>query len=106
APSRPVQPPATEVGWHTPADEGWRAVSTMGRQPDPEVTGAGLPQRQPMEKLMPGSVAEPPTGPARQRRSADAVRGMLSSYHRGLQRGRSGDSSAPSAVWSDDRADR
>ena len=55
----------------------------------------GLPRRVPMAQLVPGSVEhagqpvqqrETPAGP--DRRTPDSVRGLLSAYHRGVQRGR------------------
>ena len=55
----------------------------------------GLPRRVPMAQLVPGSVehgGQPvqqrdiPAGP--DRRTPDSVRGLLSAYHRGVQRGR------------------
>jgi hypothetical protein len=74
-------------GWQTAADEGWQAASALSRQDDPRGAGMGLPRRQPMAKLVPGAVNDQPA-PVRPPRSPDEVRGMLSSYHRGLQRGR------------------
>jgi hypothetical protein len=56
---------------------------------DPQVDGttsAGLPRRVPMAQLVPGGV-EKATANAN-RRSPEQVRGLLSAYHRGVQRGR------------------
>jgi len=56
---------------------------------DPQVDGttsAGLPRRVPMAQLVPGGV-EKETANAN-RRSPEQVRGLLSAYHRGVQRGR------------------
>ncbi|MFD0785449.1 hypothetical protein ACFQZ8_16190, partial [Micromonospora azadirachtae] len=50
-------------------------------------TPTGLPKRTPMAQLVPGAVEKPATSV--QRRSPEAVRGLLSAYHRGVQRGRS-----------------
>jgi signal transduction histidine kinase len=83
---RPARP-SVSGGWQTAADEGWQAASALSRQDDPRGAGMGLPRRQPMAKLVPGAVSDQPA-PVRPPRSPDEVRGMLSSYHRGLQRGR------------------
>lgn len=84
-------PPASEQsadpGWRTVADDGWLAASHAAEASVQEVTSAGLPKRRPMAQLVPGGV-EKPTASAAQRRSPEAVRGLLSAYHRGVQRGR------------------
>jgi hypothetical protein len=51
-----------------------------------ETTPAGLPKRRPMAQLVPGGVDREQT--TVQHRSPEAVRGLLSAYHRGVQRGR------------------
>jgi len=73
--------------WHTMADEGWQAARRAADIPVDSTTTAGLPKRRPMAQLVPGGVdrAENST----QRRTPEAVRGLLSAYHRGVQRGRS-----------------
>jgi hypothetical protein len=53
---------------------------------DGGTTAGGLPRRVPLAQLVPGSVERAATGS--NRRSPDAVRGLLSAYHRGVQRGR------------------
>lgn len=73
--------------WRTAADEGWQAASQAAELPVQETTAAGLPKRRPMAQLVPGGV-EKTTPPVGQRRSPEAVRGLLSAYHRGVQRGR------------------
>jgi hypothetical protein len=72
--------------WHTAADEGWQAARAAADAPVETTTTAGLPKRKPMAQLVPGGVdrAENST----QRRTPEAVRGLLSAYHRGVQRGR------------------
>ncbi|MEU4782838.1 hypothetical protein, partial [Micromonospora sp. NPDC023633] len=50
-------------------------------------TRSGLPKRQPQAQLVPGGI-EPRSGRDRSRRTPDEVRGLLSAYHRGVQRGR------------------
>ena len=53
---------------------------------DAGTTRSGLPKRVPQAQLVPGGVQ---AGPHHQnRRSPDEVRGLLSAYHRGVQRGR------------------
>jgi signal transduction histidine kinase len=75
-----------EEGWRTAADDGWRAASQAAELAVQERTPAGLPRRQPMAQLVPGGVEKSPA--TAQRRSPEAVRGLLSAYHRGVQRGR------------------
>lgn len=85
-PNRRPQPQTN--GWQTAADDGWRAASAAaGAVPVSETTTTGLPKRKPMAQLVPGAVEKPTTSV--QRRSPEAVRGLLSAYHRGVQRGRS-----------------
>jgi signal transduction histidine kinase len=85
-----------QQGWGTTAaDDGWTAASQAA---DPQVDGttsAGLPRRVPMAQLVPGGV-EKATASAN-RRSPEQVRGLLSAYHRGVQRGRTrtGDDAKP-----------
>jgi signal transduction histidine kinase len=87
--SRPPAGPGAIPGddsWRTAADDGWRAATQAAERAVQERTPAGLPKRRPMAQLVPGGVD---TGPASaQRRSPEAVRGLLSAYHRGVQRGR------------------
>jgi hypothetical protein len=88
-------PKATAQGtpaWQSTADEGWHAADALRAQADYDVTEAGLPRRRPRAHLVPGNaggnrLAQPfsSPGPAR---SADEVRGRLSSYQRGLRHGR------------------
>ncbi|MFB9909580.1 sensor histidine kinase [Allokutzneria oryzae] len=117
-PAEPVEPvlrretipaPPRAATWRSAGDEGWRAVETMLNTPaEEELTAAGLPKRVPKAKLMPGSIA--PATPARRgagaqparvgqapaqavqpaqpARSAEAVRGRMSSFQQGLRRGR------------------
>ena len=74
------------AGWQTVADDGWRAASAAADTPRAaETTNTGLPKRVPMAQLVPGGVEKPTTSV--QRRTPEAVRGLLSAYHRGVQRG-------------------
>jgi signal transduction histidine kinase len=81
------------AAWSSPADEGWRAAERLqhAQEAPAAVTSAGLPQRVPMANYVPGSIATP-EAPATQRpahpRSAEMVREMLSTYHRGVREGR------------------
>ncbi|MGC5052560.1 nitrate- and nitrite sensing domain-containing protein [Micromonospora sp. DT48] len=85
APShRPTQ---QESIWRTAADDGWRAASAASQAPAAGTTQTGLPKRTPMAQLVPGAVEKPTTSV--QRRNPESVRGLLSAYHRGVQRGRS-----------------
>ena len=78
---------ATEdhVGWRSAADEGWRAAQAASEPETGGTTEMGLPKRVPMAQLVPGGVD---TSSGTDRRSPDSVRGLLSAYHRGVQRGR------------------
>jgi hypothetical protein len=77
---------ATNNPWQTAADEGWQAARAATEIPVETTTGAGLPKRTPMAQLVPGGVDR--GGNSVQRRTPEAVRGLLSAYHRGVQRGR------------------
>ncbi|NUT33718.1 MAG: hypothetical protein HOV79_11650 [Hamadaea sp.] len=76
--------------WQTVADDGWAAASaaaaSANHEVGSEVTGAGLPKRKPMAQLVPGGVDK--GGTTLERRTPEGVRGLLSAYHRGVQRGR------------------
>lgn len=78
--------------WTSPGDEGWRAAQAAAKPVAAGLTQKGLPKRVPKSNLVPGSAggtgaakATPPIIPPR---SADAVRGRLSSFHQGLRQGR------------------
>jgi hypothetical protein len=78
--------PSPGSGWQTAADDGWRAASAATEVPVAETTRKGLPKRVPMAQLVPGGVEKPAA--SSQRRTPEGVRGLLSAYHRGVQRGR------------------
>jgi signal transduction histidine kinase len=78
--------PMPEPVWRSAADDGWLAASAAAEPEVAGVTDAGLPKRVPMAQLVPGGV-EKNTASAN-RRSPEQVRGLLSAYHRGVQRGR------------------
>jgi len=111
---QPVSSPAaattTRRSFDTAADAGWRAVQAAMAGHAVETTQAGLPKRRPRANLVPGS-ASSDVAPAitTRPRNAEAVRGRLSSYQRGLQSGRqrtagSATGPAPDASATDSQA--
>ncbi|GAA2641027.1 sensor histidine kinase [Paractinoplanes durhamensis] len=72
--------------WQTAADEGWQAARAAAEHSIDTTTTAGLPKRTPMAQLVPGGVDR--GGDPAQKRTPEGVRGLLSAYHRGVQRGR------------------
>ncbi len=76
-----------EVSWPSVADDGWLAAEAALTPADGGITETGLPRRVPMAQLVPGAVEV--ESAASDRRTPDSVRGLLSAYHRGVQRGRS-----------------
>ncbi|MFF5217155.1 nitrate- and nitrite sensing domain-containing protein [Micromonospora sp. NPDC000442] len=96
APPPPSAPPPSarpETGhpeddaWRTAADEGWSRASRAAEPTPAGTTRSGLPKRVPQAQLVPGGI-EPRGGREHGRRTPDEVRGLLSAYHRGVQRGR------------------
>ncbi|MEV0807543.1 sensor histidine kinase [Micromonospora sp. NPDC050200] len=88
-PTQPAAPPPAEPGaWRTAADEGWSRATRAAEPATGGTTRSGLPKRVPKAQLVPGGI-EPKGGRDRSRRTPDEVRGLLSAYHRGVQRGRS-----------------
>ncbi|MEU2611422.1 nitrate- and nitrite sensing domain-containing protein [Micromonospora sp. NPDC007271] len=87
--------PQQSPPWQTAADDGWRAASAATEVPVAETTQKGLPKRVPMAQLVPGGIEKPTTSV--QRRTPEGVRGLLSAYHRGVQRGRNNPSDSNSA---------
>ena len=82
--TRPDEP--GEERWRTAADEGWQRAMAAAAPTDGGQTRSGLPKRVPQAQLVPGGVQSGPR--MENRRSPDEVRGLLSAYHRGVQRGR------------------
>jgi signal transduction histidine kinase len=78
--------------WSSPGDEGWRAAQAAAKPVAAGLTQKGLPKRVPKSNLVPGSAggngAAKATPPSIAPRSAEDVRGRLSSFHRGLRQGR------------------
>ncbi|RLK13799.1 signal transduction histidine kinase [Micromonospora sp. M71_S20] len=83
----PAAPTTDADAWRTAADEGWTRASQAAAPATAGTTRSGLPKRQPQAQLVPGGI-EPRGGRDRSRRTPDEVRGLLSAYHRGVQRGR------------------
>ncbi|MDG6109380.1 sensor histidine kinase [Dactylosporangium aurantiacum] len=83
------------VNWQTAADEGWQAAAALAEAQEFAMTDTGLPKRVPQAQLVPGGVEKNPA--TVHRRTPESVRGLLSAYHRGVQRGRtrSDDSKTP-----------
>ncbi|MCM4077066.1 sensor histidine kinase [Paractinoplanes hotanensis] len=79
--------------WQTAADTGWQAAQAASEVAVESTTTAGLPKRTPMAQLVPGGVDRNDTSV--QRRTPEGVRGLLSAYHRGVQRGRTKESTNP-----------
>ncbi|NUS72970.1 MAG: HAMP domain-containing protein [Corynebacteriales bacterium] len=112
--ARPSPPPNTPTGlprrtptnaetpseWETKADTGWQRAQEIAEPRTGDTTKAGLPRRVPMANFVPGAV-EQPARPA-SHRSADAVRGVLSSYRRGLEQGRQVGRSRHTALTTED----
>jgi hypothetical protein len=80
------EPATAAASWQTAADDGWRAASRVADAQVTKTTSTGLPKRVPMAQLVPGGVEKSTTSV--QRRTPESVRGLLSAYHRGVQRGR------------------
>ncbi|WP_198587227.1 sensor histidine kinase [Glycomyces xiaoerkulensis] len=81
----------SSYAWRTAADDGWSRVNDAFAEPADETTSAGLPKRRPMERLVPGGVEETQETVSAQKRNPEGIRGLLSAYHRGVQRGRGND---------------
>ncbi|MFC4854281.1 nitrate- and nitrite sensing domain-containing protein [Actinophytocola glycyrrhizae] len=92
--AEPVEP----TPWTSPGDDGWLAAQALLEDKAPDTTtNAGLPKRVPKQHLVPGSAA--PRHEAKEQtgempgqplppRTADAVRGRMSSFQQGVRRGR------------------
>ncbi|MGW1058337.1 nitrate- and nitrite sensing domain-containing protein [Micromonospora rubida] len=81
-------PPAIDPeAWRTAADDGWSRASQAAEPTGSGTTRSGLPKRVPQAQLVPGGI-EQKSSRDRSRRTPDEVRGLLSAYHRGVQRGR------------------
>ncbi|MEV6691632.1 nitrate- and nitrite sensing domain-containing protein [Micromonospora sp. NPDC051196] len=83
----PAAASADDDAWRTAADEGWSRASQAAEPTPAGTTRSGLPKRVPQAQLVPGGI-ETRSGREHSRRTPDEVRGLLSAYHRGVQRGR------------------
>ncbi|HTF11061.1 MAG TPA: hypothetical protein VK659_23080, partial [Asanoa sp.] len=72
--------------WRTAADEGWARAGRAATPTTDGTTRSGLPKRVPQAQLVPGGVETRPREDLK--RAPEEVRGLLSAYHRGVQRGR------------------
>jgi signal transduction histidine kinase len=86
---------SAEDAWRTAADEGWQRAMAAAEPSVTDTTRSGLPKRVPQAQLVPGGVQSSPRN--QNRRSPDEVRGLLSAYHRGVQRGRTAGSEEAAA---------
>ena len=98
--SWPPDAAAGQVSWRSVADDGWRAAEAAATPQHNGTTDHGLPKRVPMAQLVPGGVETPAAGAGSERRTPDSVRGLLSAYHRGVQRGREAQGAADDAFSS------
>jgi signal transduction histidine kinase len=74
-------------GWHTPADDGWRAASASAAPEPVATTKRGLPVRIPQRQLVPGAahtLADQHQQPVSDRRDPDQVAAAMSAYARGV----------------------
>nr|WP_090791272.1 nitrate- and nitrite sensing domain-containing protein [Asanoa ishikariensis] len=83
---RSAPPPADDELWRTAADEGWDRATRAATPATDGTTRSGLPKRVPQAQLVPGGVETRPKEGVK--RAPEEVRGLLSAYHRGVQRGR------------------
>ncbi|OJF10603.1 sensor histidine kinase [Couchioplanes caeruleus] len=86
---------SAEDVWRTAADDGWQRAMAAAEPAVTDTTRSGLPKRVPQAQLVPGGVDSNPRN--QKRRSPDEVRGLLSAYHRGVQRGRTAGSEEAAA---------
>jgi len=78
--------PAEDDLWRTAADKGWERANRAATPTTDGTTRSGLPKRVPQAQLVPGGVETRPREDVK--RAPEEVRGLLSAYHRGVQRGR------------------
>ncbi|WP_214401157.1 sensor histidine kinase [Pseudonocardia lacus] len=97
-PNRPAETPAgvqaaeeAPLDWG-PVENGWLAARQFSELVKEHLTESGLPKRNPRSRLIPGSLGggTPTNGDERPERprDAEAVRGRLTEYQRGLRHGR------------------
>lgn len=77
--------------WNFGSDDAWRRAEDVSASRPTEYTEAGLPRRQPKENLVAGSAAGNTSQEAdHSQRDPERTRGRLSSFQRGLHKGREG----------------
>ena len=86
---------AAPITWDSPVDERWAAAEAAASPQGGGITPAGLPRRVPLAHFVPGSADDGQTdSPLGQAPSGEGVvqpeqvRGLLSSYYRGVERAR------------------
>ncbi|MGC7097887.1 nitrate- and nitrite sensing domain-containing protein [Amycolatopsis lurida] len=94
-PEKQAEPVKAEAKpeWDFPSDESWRTVEAVSKSEPSSFTAAGLPRRRRGEKLLPGSAAASTPVPVVKGtdlpvRDPANVRGRLSSFQQGVNRGR------------------
>ena len=94
---------APPITWDSPVDERWAAAEAAASPQGGGITPAGLPRRVPLAHFVPGSAddgqTDPPLGqaPSGEAVQPEQVRGLLSSYYRGVERARESVSSQDNA---------
>jgi signal transduction histidine kinase len=89
-----AKPVAVAVGrpdpasFATAADGLWQAARAATTRTEGSVTKAGLPKRVPRNQLIPGNAGPPSPASDGPARDADAVRGRLTTFQRGIREGR------------------
>jgi anti-sigma regulatory factor (Ser/Thr protein kinase) len=92
----PAAPPAGT--WQTRADTGWQAAAAAAQPAVAETTHNGLPKRNPMANLVPGSVdPDRSAAPVADHRDPHAVGATMAAYGRGLARSRTGQHVRPTS---------
>jgi methyl-accepting chemotaxis protein len=85
---------SSPITWESPVDERWAAAEAAASPQAGGVTPAGLPRRVPLAHFVPGSAddGEPDSvqahAPSAEAVEPEQVRGLLSSYYRGVERAR------------------
>ncbi|GAB3807702.1 nitrate- and nitrite sensing domain-containing protein [Micromonospora zhanjiangensis] len=72
-------------GWHTPADDAWKAATEVAKPAVAATTRTGLPKRQPQRHLVPGGVVMPSRPqPESEHRDPTQVANAMAAYARGV----------------------
>jgi signal transduction histidine kinase len=81
-------PEIAPITWHTRADAGWQAARRVTEAPEVTATHHGLPKRNPMAHLVPGSAGDNNSQAPVVARRPESVRSVLTEYQRGVRNGR------------------